>query len=147
MASRTTAVDGVLQALGVVVIFICLIAAALSWPSGATSNTALRSLMIGFSAGYVIYGLIGGFVLIGFGTLIRLLDEIRGQGEVALGNERRVERQDIEHGDDTALAEESGPDEKGIMKNADGTFTVYGRTYKSRSSAEAYLDLIGETSR
>jgi len=86
MYERTTKVDKVLNVIGIVIIAVSalsgLIPLAISLRFGGADFLSVFSTLISMAP-----GLVTGCLFIGFAIIIRLLDQIRGQGEMALNND------------------------------------------------------------
>ena len=129
MRQRSTGMDSVLQAIGGIVIVFSILAAAFFWPSGPNIPQAFRSSMISTAFGLGFAGVVSGLVLIGFGTVVRLLDEIRAQGESSrkqLGTMASADRTEI-----PKTAEQDA-----------GKLEVEGKTFSTVAEADAYRDLL-----
>lgn len=127
MQRRSTSIDSFLQVLGGLLIVFGLLAAAIAWPSKAHGLQGLSPLMISTAIGFAFSGLASGLLLIGFGTVVRLLDEIRAQGDLALAG----------------ATKQAGPIETPEPPEEDEpTLTVAGKTFSTQADADAYRDLI-----
>ena len=81
----------------------------------------------------VVAGIVVGCLIIGFAAHLRVLDEIRMQGEIALMRDEVLGGELIYTTDDEA---------RGIVQTDDGTFLAEGRAFKSLSTARAYLGFL-----
>jgi ABC-type dipeptide/oligopeptide/nickel transport system permease component len=101
MTERTTVVDQVLNTVGFIIIAISVFASVFilirtlesshSLLDGSyLGNTISHTLVFGAilnALGTTVIGTVTGCLFIGFAAIIRLLDQIRWQGEMALNND------------------------------------------------------------
>ncbi len=81
MYERTTKVDEVLRKLGIAIIVLGSVSGIVLLAMTAGS-LGVVAVLTAFSS--ILPAIISGILLIGFAAIIRLLDQIRGQGEVML---------------------------------------------------------------
>ena len=133
---RSTAVDDIIKILGWLAVIGGFVCAVAFWPGGHIKPGFERNSMVVSAITFAATGIISGVLLIGFGHMIRILDEIRA---ILRSSEPASPAIDAERSDDV-----SAPDlDPMITENPDGTFAVMGRAFNSRDTAEAFLDRYG----
>ena len=143
MPKRMTVIDRVLKVIGIATIILSVLVAAMLFAAGSTPYPMLfqelgidRSLRVEAIVGalpIVVAGIVVGCLIIGFAAHLRVLDEIRMQGEIALMRDEVLGGELIYTTDDEA---------RGIVRTDDGTFLAEGRAFKSLSTARAYLGFL-----
>jgi hypothetical protein len=136
-------VDGVLKVIGVATIALSILAAAMLFVAGSTPYPMLfqelgiePSLRLEAVIGVLPIaagGIVMGCLILGFAAHLRLLDEIRMQGEIALMRDEMLGGEAVYTVDDKA---------RGIQQVDDGTFLVEGRAFKTLAAARAYLSFL-----
>ena len=132
MPTRTTNVDKVLHFVGVAIIVVSSISALLGLIAvlgfGRVDFSTIFGAVISVAPEFI-----AGCLFIGFAAIIRLLDEIRGLGEIALRSGPGQPARAVPRNIDT-----SG----GITENSDGTYTVGGTKFKTLYTAKAHLEFL-----
>lgn len=130
MYERTTKVDETLKVIGIAIIVLSIIGGFIVLSIAGNSYGA--GSMFGALVS-VAPGIVSGILLIGFASIIRLLDEIRGLCGTA-----------VTHGlgPFTGIVPGSIGASGGITENPDGTYSVRGKKFKSLFAAEAHLKFL-----
>ncbi len=143
MPKRMTIIDGVLRVIGIATIVLsCLVAAAMfvTWSTPYPMlfkelgiDPSLRLEAVVGALPIALGGIVMGCLFLGFAAHLRLLDEIRMQGEIALMRDEMLGGEAVYTADDQA---------RGIEQVHDGTFLAEGRAFKTLAAARAYLGFL-----
>ena len=143
IAGRSTVDDVVLRIVGLVVMILPPLFMLLVIPSG-DEGPAYQADYNRMAISVTASGIMGGLMLIGLGTVVRLLDQIRAQGMAVVGKAelRDSDAQAADAADASGVTKSIryGPSE--IFKKPDGSFSVDNRTFKSEDTAKAYVDFM-----
>ncbi len=143
MPKRMTIIDGVLRVIGGATILLSLLVAAAMFVTWSTPfpmlfkelgiEPSLRLEAVIGALPIAIGGTVVGCLILGFAAHLRLLDEIRMQGEIALMRDEMLGGEAVYTVDDEA---------RGIERAQDGTFLAEGRAFKTLAAARAYLGFL-----
>lgn len=143
MPKRMIIIDGVLKVIGIATTVLSLLVAAAMFMTWSTPypmlfkelgiDPSLRLEAVVGALPVAIGGTVIGCLILGFAAHLRLRDEIRMQGEVALMRDEMLGGEAVYTSDDEA---------RGIEQVHDGTFLAEGRAFKTLAAARAYLGFL-----